>query len=263
MLSVIIPVYNDQDSIGTIIAYVYANSPYKRLLKEVIVVDGGSTDATVAEAEKTGATVMICPSKERVNQLNFGARQATGNILYFLHPNSLPPKNFIGEIVKACSKGYACGTFSLKFTYQHWMLSLLSWFTKHDSGIHLSDQSLFLTKELFDKSGGFREDHLVMANQEMIKRLKRYTDFIVLKDSIMSSAGKYLRSGIFRTEIIQAVVFCMHRLGYQQKDMIKLYRKWLGWKFGIEKKSSEQTTISIRKTSADPKTSQKKVIARN
>jgi rSAM/selenodomain-associated transferase 2 len=235
MISVIIPAYNEEQSIRSTIAYVFAHASYKRLLKEVIVVDGGSMDRTVIEAEKTGATVITCPQNGRAALLDYGARQATGEILYFLHAHSLPPKNFITEIVKACKKGYACGTFSLKFDYEHWLLDSLSWLTKHHPSFHLSAQSLFVTKELFDKSGGFRTDHHVMANQEMIRRLKRYADFIIIKDSIIASAGKYLRHGIFRTEIVHALAFLMNKLGCRQQTIAKLYRTWLGWKLGSGK----------------------------
>lgn len=244
MISVIIPAYNESDSIRNTIAYVYANASYKRLLKEIIVVDGGSTDNTVEEAEKTGATVMRSPVKGRAAQLNYGARQATGNILYFLQANCLPPQNFVSEIVKASTKGFACGAFSVKFAYKHWMLNAMAWVSnRYNSLIMLSDQSLFMSKELFDKSGGFCEDHLVMINQEMTKRLKRYTNFILIKDAIVSSARKYVVYGFLRTGIVQGVAFLMHRLGYPQKAMATVYRRFLHWDIGPKLKEKKVVTI--------------------
>lgn len=233
MISVIIPAYNESESIRSTIAYLYANASYKRLLKEIIVVDGGSTDNTVEEAEKTGATVMRGPVKGRAAQLNYGAQQATGTILYFLQANCLPPKNFVSEIVKASGKGFACGAFTVKFEYKHWMLNTMAWISnRYNSLIKLGDQSLFMSKELFDKSGGFREDHLVMINQEMIKRLKRYTNFILIKDAVLSSAKKYVRYGFVKTGVAQAVAFLLQRMGYPQKAMAKVYRLLLHWDIG-------------------------------
>lgn len=228
MISVIIPAYNEEDSIRSTVSYIYANAAYKRLLAEVIVVDCGSTDKTVAEAGKTAATVLSCRLKTRSAQLNFGAQHATGKILYFLHPKSLPPHNFTTQIIKACVKGNACGSFALKFDSRHWLLDVISRCTEYNfSWLHFTDQSLYMTKELFDKAGGFREDHLVMEDHEIINRLKRYTNFIVLKDKISTPSLKYLRYGVYWTEAVHALVYCMYRLGYSQERMVKTYRVFL------------------------------------
>lgn len=253
MISVIIPAYNEEKTIRSTIDYVFAHASYKRLLKEVIVVDGGSTDSTVAEAEKTGATIMISPRRGRAAQINYGAAQASGKILYFLQAHSLPPENFISEIAKAHAKGFSGGTFTLKFDYKHWLLNTLSWLTNNASWVYLSDQSLFVTKELFDKSGGFREDHVVMANQEIIKRIKRYTNFVVMKDSIVSSAAKYLRHGILRTPVTQGMVYVMHLLGSSQKNMTGLYQRILHWDIGpkpekpMSVNAPKPTTLRVKK----------------
>jgi rSAM/selenodomain-associated transferase 2 len=244
MISVIIPAYNEAKTIRNTINYVFEHASYKRLLTEVIVVDGGSKDETVAEAEKTGATVMISPRKGRAAQSNYGARQASGKILYFLQSHSLPPENFVSEIVKATSKGYSGGTFSVRFDYKHWLLNTLSWITNNATWIYLSDQSLFVTRELFMKAGGFREDHLVMANQEIIGRLKRYTKFVVMKASTLTSAAKFLRYGVFKTPVIQGLAYLMHRRGISQDKLTFLYRKFLRWEIG--------TTPLQRKGIANP-----------
>jgi rSAM/selenodomain-associated transferase 2 len=228
MISVIIPAYNEEDSIRSTVTYVYANATYKRFLSEVIVVDCGSTDNTVAEVQKTPATLVYCRQKNRAAQLNFGAKHATGKIIYFLHPKSLPPENFTNEIIKAHTKGNACGSFAMQFDTKHWLLNALSKASAYNlPWLHFSDQSLFMSKELFDKSGGFREDHLVMQDHEIIKRLKRYTNFVVLKDKISTPSARYLKHGLYWTEIVHAIVYCMYRLNYSQQRMVKTYRSLL------------------------------------
>lgn len=229
MISVIIAAKNEAESIRETIAYVYANAHYKRFLKEVILVDGGSTDRTIEEASTTGATILSAPAHQRAQMLNIGARQSSGSILYFMPARALPPENFISEIIKAHTKGYAAGTFMLSFDRAHWLLRTLCWLTNHHSRLYLSDQSLFITRELFEKAGGFREDYLVMANHEMIRRVKRYTDFVVLRECVLVSAQKYLSHGVYRTPLTQAIILLMHRMGYSQDRMAGMYRRLLHW----------------------------------
>ena len=116
----------------------------------------------------------------------------------------------------------------MKFDSRHWLLNLLSRFTAFTlPWLHFADQSLFMTKELYDKAGGFREDHLVLEDHEMIKRLKRYTNFVVLKDKISIPSAKYLRHGVNRTEAVYALIFFMYRLGFPQEKMVKAYKSLL------------------------------------
>lgn len=244
MISVIITTYNEADTIKDTIAYVYANASYKRLLKEVIVVDHGSTDGTIREAEKTGATVVVAPKKEKAAQLNYGAFQASGDVLYFLPSRSTPPPNFLGDIVKATLKGYACGTFALRYDDRHWTLRLLSWMANRFF-VCLSDQSLFVSRSLFLKAGGFREDHLVMINQELIRRARRYTDFVILDEPVLASAHRYRGHGILKTELVQGVVYILHRCGCPQRFTVWLYRNLLGWKIGPEPERSEAAEVSV------------------
>src|SRR5688572_245737 len=144
MISVIIPAYNDEGLITSTITNLRENS-YCRLLKEIIVVDAGSSDNTVKEALECGATVVRSIRRERGAQLNLGAHYATGKILYFLTPGTLVPKNFTNEIVRATQKGNSFGTFTMRFDCRHWLLNALSWFTRQKINFaRLEGQSLFV-----------------------------------------------------------------------------------------------------------------------
>lgn len=155
MFSIIIPTYNEADQIANTISIVHAaNDKYEA---EIIVVDGGSTDGTVAIAKQCGATVVVSERKGRAAQMNKGASVAKHEIIYFLHADSIPPNNFTTQIVGAYKDGAKSGCFRLAFDYDHWFLKANAWFTRFNlNALRFGDQSLFVTKEVFEKSGGFR-----------------------------------------------------------------------------------------------------------
>src|SRR5690606_25581376 len=135
--------------------------------------------------------------------LNYGARQASGDILYFLPSRSIPPSSFLGEIAKAVSKGFACGTFCVQFPSTHWTLSLLAWLVNRPASPCLADQGLFVTRSFFLKTNGFNENHVVMVNQEFVIRAKRYSDFAILQERIVLPVFKYTHRGFITTTAVQ------------------------------------------------------------
>jgi len=105
MISVIIPTYNEAKNIKATIQTLRLNDE-NNLIKEIIIADGSSTDDTVSIAESEGVKVVISPRKGRSAQMNFGAFNAKGEIFYFLHADTIPPKNFTKDIVNLIEQGY-------------------------------------------------------------------------------------------------------------------------------------------------------------
>ena len=224
MISIIIPTYNEANQIKHTIKNVQVLSAGEDT--EIIVTDGGSVDETITIARACGAKIILSERKSRSAQMNAGARISAGDILYFLHADSIPPKNFIPQILKAHKSGAASGCFRLKFDHEHWFLKANAWFTRFDvNGVRFGDQSLFVTKEVFNKSGGFREDLLMMEDQEIIHRIKKHGWFIVMNDAVTTSARKYIDNGIFRMQGIFYRIWGLYYLGYSQERLLKLYRR--------------------------------------
>lgn len=222
-LSIIIPTYNEAENIGRLISYLHKNLLNKAY--EIIVSDGGSTDSTFKDALKSGATVLNSQKKGRASQMNYGASKASGEVLYFLHADSYPPATFHEDIFHAVKKGIKSGSYRLKFDYNHWFLKFNSWFTRFDIDlIRFGDQSLFISKEIFDKVGGFDETLIVMEDMEIIPRIKKLGRFKVMNAYVRTSARKYLENGIYKLQAIFFIIYFMYWLGFSQEKLIRTYR---------------------------------------
>lgn len=225
MISVIIPAYNEESHIMATIKALWENDK-DDLIKEIIVSDGGSTDNTQKELASEGVTFITSPVKGRAAQMNYGALQATAPILYFLHADTLPPKGFTRDIISTFNNGYEAGCYMLSFDHDHWFLKTNCWFTRFDiNTFRFGDQSLFVTKDTFNKIGGFCEKHTVLEDQHIIKRLKKTGRFKVIRKAVLTSARKYLDNGIYRTQGIFFLIYFMYRLGFSQKKLVSTYRK--------------------------------------
>lgn len=223
MISIIIPVYNEADVLARNIVNIKKACADE--LVEIIVVDGGSIDDTVTVA-RTADALVVNSDNGRAKQMNHGATIAKGDILYFLHADSLPPMQFDLSILNAYQNGASSGCFRLAFDYDHWFLEVNSWFTRFDvNAVRFGDQSLFVNKEVFHKSGGFREDLMIMEDQEIIHRIKQYGKFVVINDVVITSARKYLDHGVYRMQGIFFRIWALYYLRYPQEKLLKLYKK--------------------------------------
>ncbi|GAA5522168.1 TIGR04283 family arsenosugar biosynthesis glycosyltransferase [Aliifodinibius salicampi] len=222
-ISVIIPTYNEADTISETIEKVRRASD--KQLTEIIVADGGSTDGTVQQAEAMNVRTLKSPKKGRAAQMNHGAKQARGDILYFLHADTHPPSHFDTSIKKAQENGYESGCFQLTFDHNHPLLRFYAWFTRFDIDLfRFGDQSLFINRTIFDQIGGFREDYIVMEDQEITRRIKKHSSFIILDNSVTTSAQKYQRNGIIKLQLVFSLILFLYYLGADQKQLTAIYK---------------------------------------
>ena len=226
-MTVIIPTFNEAAHIQSTIQQLREHDT-ARMITEIIIADGGSTDNTVAIAEAANTIVVVSKTKGRSAQMNYGATFATGDVLYFLHADTIPPANFSNDIAKAIKTGFDAGCFMLSFDYDHWFLKANCWFTRFDvDAIRFGDQSLFVRKSVFEKAGGFCEKHIVLEDQHLIKRLKKMARFTIIKKPVLTSARKYLENGIYKTQAIFFIIYGMYRLGYSQQKLVAAYKKMI------------------------------------
>jgi rSAM/selenodomain-associated transferase 2 len=224
-ISIIIPTYNEAGTIEKLVTYL-RQFMAEGSIQEIIVTDGGSTDNTCISAQQAGARAVVSPKKGRGAQMNFGASLASTPLLYFLHADSYPPPGFWQDITKVVGQGYNSGCYQLAFDDPHPFLRFNAWFTRFDiDAVRFGDQSLFVSKEVFLQAGGFREDLIVMEDQEIIGRIRKVTQFKVLPGKVTTSARKYRENGYYKLQGIFFLIYFLYQLGVPQEKLVKLYKR--------------------------------------
>ncbi|MUP44733.1 glycosyltransferase [Gramella sp. BOM4] len=226
MISIVIPTYNEEQKLPILLKYLEENMTGQVL--EILVVDGGSLDTTQKIADENPLSRCISSKKGRAVQMNAGARETKGEVLYFLHADSLPPFGFDQQIMEEVENGKLAGCFRMKFDKKHWWLDLIAWFTRIN---HIScrggDQSLFVKRELFEEIGGFDEAYQVYEDNEIIKRLYKRGHFVVIQNWLVTSARLYEKMGILKTQLLFAEIYCKRRFGATAEELSRLYYKRL------------------------------------
>ncbi len=231
MLSIIIPVLNEAETIAELLIHLSENLSGENDI-ELILVDGGSTDGTqeiISAFEHTRFSKpvrFIQFEKGRAKQMNRGAQAASGDILYFLHADSFPPKNFDKYIISEVEKGNPAGCFRMKFDSNHWWLQLAGWLTQFRwRACRGGDQSQFITKALFDEIGGFDETYTIYEDNILINELYTRDKFVVIQQHITTSARLYRQKGIWTLQYHFWTIYVKRWLGADADEIYNYYLK--------------------------------------
>ena len=226
-ISIIIPILNEVDAIHRLLLHI-ENSISKTIDYEIIVVDGGSTDGSQMEVLKHQKNRVISSEKGRSIQLNAGAKIASGSILYFLHCDSYPPNNFDLDILEEVQKGNMAGCFRMKFDYAHPVLIVSQWFTRvNNISCRGGDQSLYITRNLFNEIGGYDENYLIYEDNEICKRLYQAKQFTVITNYLITSARRYRENGVCKLQYHFLVIHLKRRLGHSAESMLEYSKKYI------------------------------------
>ncbi|MAP55303.1 TIGR04283 family arsenosugar biosynthesis glycosyltransferase [Altibacter sp.] len=232
MISIIIPVLNEAQHIRAVLSHLTSHASPAHVT-EILVVDGGSTDDTVAITQRFSETsslsVSVIPSeKGRAKQMNNGAKKANGSVLYFLHADSLPPKQFDTFILEEVAKGHPAGCFKMRFDSNHWWLQFVGWFTRFSwRACRGGDQSLFITKQLFFEIGGFDERYIIYEDNILINELYARKTFSVIPHALTSSARLYREKGVWFVQYHFLMIYCKKWLGADAEALYQYYCKHL------------------------------------
>ena len=193
---------------------------------EVIVVDGGSTDAT-ADLAKQHAIVLKAVGS-RGASLNDAAHMATGDVLVFLHADTRLPPDAADQIARALHDPRVVGgAFRFAFDDRCAMARIIAaWvnFRSRAFNVFLGDQALFVRKDIFLQAGGFR-DWSLMEDLEILHRLRRHGRLRLTGSSIRTSARRHLRRGWLRTTGTVWIVTWLYFFGVLPRTLAALYRR--------------------------------------
>ncbi len=216
---------NEAENIGKLIQHLLENSSAD-LISEIIVVDGGSLDDSKAVVSKFANIVLLDSEKGRAKQMNFGASIAKGNILYFLHADSFPPKHFDQYIIDEIKKGHEAGCFRLQFDSHHWWLQLASWLTQFRwRACRGGDQSQYITKSLFNEIGGFNEAYIIYEDNILINELYARKNFVVIPKKINTSARLYRQHGVWTLQFHFWTIYVKKWFGADADELYLYYLK--------------------------------------
>lgn len=226
-ISIIIPTYNEADTIGNTIAFLKTHS--KSLLNEIIISDGGSSDATVSIANSCGVRVVLSSQKGRAAQMNFGASVAKGTILYFVHADCLPPINFIDDIQAAVNAGFDCGRYRTKFDSPKLRYKFNAFFTRFDWLVcYGGDQTFFITRCLFDAINGFDNRMKIMEEYDLTIRAKKLGRYKIFSDTVLVSVRKYQGRNWWQVQRANSKAVALFKKGTSPEEIFTTYKRMLG-----------------------------------
>jgi rSAM/selenodomain-associated transferase 2 len=192
---------------------------------EILVVDGGSIDASVAQAQPFCDAVIVA-SRGRARQMNVGAHASHGNALAFVHADTVVPPTFAADIASALSdSAIVGGRFDVKldddalpYRIIGAMISLRSRISRTGTG----DQAIFVRRAVFDRLGGFPELELC-EDLEFSRRMKRAGRVACLRARVTTSARRWNRDGVLRTVLRMWLIRAMYLLGVPPARLKRMY----------------------------------------
>jgi rSAM/selenodomain-associated transferase 2 len=221
-LSIIVPTLNEA---GGLVAHLAALRPMRERGTEVVVVDGGSTDGTPALAAPWADSVVSAP-RGRAAQMNAGAKVARGDVLLFLHADTLLPDAADLLLAQALEDpARVWGRFDIAIEGTHRLLRVVAWTMNLRSrltGIATGDQAMFVRRDAFDAAGGFPELPL-MEDIALSRKLKRIGRPLSLRERAVTSGRRWEQRGVLRTIVLMWRLRGAYWLGVDPRRLAQAY----------------------------------------
>ncbi len=224
-ISIIIPVLNEAQNIQGVLQKL---QPLRENGHEVVLVDGGSKDNT-CELARSYVDQIMTTDKGRAKQQISGAKMATGQVFLFLHADSFLPDKADQVILTALhtgqSKSSFWGRFNVRLSGNHWLFRIIERSMNWRScltGIATGDQAIFVSRTLYDDVGGIPAIDL-MEDIEFSKRLRKLSQVICLKSTVITSSRRWEKNGILKTILSMWYMRLQYFLGVKPEVLANKY----------------------------------------
>lgn len=217
-ITLIVPIYNESSTIEAMLRQLDALTGDW----EILFADGGSSDDTLAKIGDR-YPVLKCP-KGRANQMNFAAKQASADVLWFVHCDSRIPRDAHSQISAAVENGARWGCFHIGFDYNGPFMGCNTYFSNRRArkGIAFGDQGIWVTKSLFEEQGGFPALP-IMEDYEFSRRMKGIP-ICQLPGRIITSGRRYEKRCPLITMWQMFYLRCLYRSGVDIQEIARRYR---------------------------------------
>jgi rSAM/selenodomain-associated transferase 2 len=224
-ISLIIPVLDEAENISEFIQRIRELNVDGAA--EIIVVDGDPEGSTI-NTIKDECVRTVISEKGRARQMNRGAALATGDILLFLHADTLLPSNAFGLIQAVMNdKGFVGGAFDLGFKTRRRIFKITETYVflrTRLTHIPFGDQAIFIRRRPFEQLGGYL-DIPIMEDVELMKRIRKRGDRIrIIPEKVRTSVRRYEQEGIVHATIRNWMLQLQYALGVPPERLVKWYK---------------------------------------
>jgi rSAM/selenodomain-associated transferase 2 len=220
-LSAIVPLLNEERSIAATLRAIRVGAPQS----EIIVVDGGSSDRSVDIAQPL-SDLLIVAAKGRASQMNTGAARAAGDVLVFVHADTLVPVTFGDDIERALDlREVVGGRFDVRLDDSRMLFRLIGALINVRSRLSRTgtgDQVIFVRRSIFESLGGFPEMP-ICEDLDFARRMKRAGAIACLRAQVITSARRWIRDGIIRTVLRMWTIRLLYLLGVPPERLHRMY----------------------------------------
>ena len=220
-LSVVIPALDEASQIAAAVGSVAGDAD------EVIVVDGGSRDGTPGRATAEGANV-VSSSPGRAIQLGVGANTAKGDVILFLHADTVLGEGWERDLRCALADpAVVGGAFRFRLAERSWRFRWLEWGTRFRVavfGLPYGDQAIFVRRQVLDAIGGVPQVP-ILEDLDLVKRMRRQGRLAHLPVPAITSARRYRDAGVFRTVFRHLLAAAAWALGVDRQNIATWARR--------------------------------------